>query len=103
MKFVLILIVAWWLHVAAQIMGNIDSGYGLPPDGSRSLLEPMLTYDQRNFTGNSQDIYPLWLSVKKLLIWDFSGISKWIKPICKTHKNVAMTWATCLRNYSYIF
>ena len=40
------LIVAYWCHMAPEILVNIGSGNGLLPDGTKPLPEPMLTYHQ---------------------------------------------------------
>ena len=40
-------ITLWWRHMASEILINIDSGNGFLPDGTKTLLEPMLTYHQR--------------------------------------------------------
>ena len=40
------LIVAWKFHMATQIWVNIGSGNGVLHDGTKPLLEPMLTYHQ---------------------------------------------------------
>ena len=46
MKETLKLIGAWWRHMALEILVNTGSGYGLLPDGTKPLPEPMLTYHQ---------------------------------------------------------
>ena len=45
-RFLGLLIVALWRHMASWIWVNIGSGNGLLPDGTKPLPEPMLTYHQ---------------------------------------------------------
>ena len=40
------LIVAYWRHMATEILVNIGSGNGLLPDSTKPLPEPMVTYHQ---------------------------------------------------------
>ena len=39
--------VAQWRHMASEILVNSGSVYALLPDGTKALLEPMLTYHRR--------------------------------------------------------
>ena len=51
--------------MASEVLGNTGSGNGLLPDGTKPLLEPMLTIinevlwhsPEDNFTRNAQDVY----------------------------------------------
>ena len=80
-RWVLILIVAWWHHMASEIWVNFGSGNGSLPDGTKPLPEPMLTNDQRGVVAFTwwefHRKHLRYLSLKwvwNFLIWDCSQI-----------------------------
>ena len=81
---------AYWRHMSSDILVNTVSGNGLLPNGTKSLPEPKLTYNQWKFWGIHQttilqEAHKIWFHKMDLKITFFKLKAHLPGPMSKSN------------------